>query len=252
MTNFGITRANPKLLIKSPTDPGKSRSGGIAADLMHGQYTKQQLLNIRFLFNTGFIDAAIFGEGSLWAQFELMATKIFAGGSNIRDMIAHFRGNTGTDFRSSALTNAARDHALSQQFQGEVIQSLIAAIKKHNGDASKVVGGVTRTGGDVTRKTGLLFSSYRDTFWTGLTIAVNDVWAWRVDLVSYQLNGKNFQGRIRITLFDHFGLDLPDVEKKYGYLAGFRAWFILQHYQLYGYKPFISVMEWEAPFTGCL
>lgn len=57
---------------------------------------------------------------------------------------------------------------------------------------------------------------------------------------------------MRVRLYDHFGLDQPDVEKKFGYLAGFRAWFVLQHYNEYEgkYKPFTSVMEIDVPFEG--
>jgi len=55
-------------------------------------------------------------------------------------------------------------------------------------------------------------------------------------------------------LYDHFGLDEPDVDnsKSYDYLAGFRAWFMLQHLKRFAYKPFLTVIELEYDFSGKL
>ena len=237
--------ANPKLIIKSDRDRGKKRDGTPAADLMYGDYTKDQIKAIRWMFKVDIMDY----ESLLWPQFEAMATTIFAVGDleeNIKSMIAHFKGNTGGDYRNPILTKAARDHELSQKFEKEVRESMISAIKKHKGDPTQI-----KTG-DVTRKTGVRFSSNTDTFAGGLTIAVNDVWAWKVELIDYALDGADFKGTYRVTLFDHFGLDQPDVDKKFGLLAGFRSWFILQHYDKYAYRPFVSVMQWDSTFQGKL
>ena len=51
---------------------------------------------------------------------------------------------------------------------------------------------------------------------------------------------------------NHFGLDLPDMEKKFNIIPSvgevFVCWFILQH--LRGYKPFITKMTFTREFTG--
>jgi hypothetical protein len=54
------------------------------------------------------------------------------------------------------------------------------------------------------------------------------------------------------TLWNHFGLDVKDIEiyKLAGYLDGFRAWFLLQHFR--GYKPFITKITFEKDFDGDL
>ena len=66
------------------------------------------------------------------------------------------------------------------------------------------------------------------------------------------MNNNIFKGTLRVTIFDHFGLDQPDVEKIYFNLAGFRAWFVLQHSNYFGgiYKPFASIMVIDVPFEG--
>jgi hypothetical protein len=54
-------------------------------------------------------------------------------------------------------------------------------------------------------------------------------------------DGKKYQLKYKIILYDHFGLDIPDVESGYYYIEGFLAWFVLQHHR--SYKPFITKME---------
>ncbi len=68
------------------------------------------------------------------------------------------------------------------------------------------------------------------------------------------MNGKVYSGRYRVTMFDHFGLDEPDVDasKMYGNLEGFRAWFILRHYMRFAYKPVITKIPLEETFIGTL
>lgn len=88
----------------------------------------------------------------------------------------------------------------------------------------------------------------------GLTFAINDTWAYDLSLLSFINNGSTYTATIKITLYDHFGLDIPDVkmgkdQKNYGFLAGFRSWFVLQHWNQMGYKPFITTMEFEETFT---
>ena len=61
---------------------------------------------------------------------------------------------------------------------------------------------------------------------------------------------------MKITIEDEFGLGLNDIdnEKIYGNAAGFRAWFMLQHYEGFNgaYKPFNTVIELEYPFEGSI
>ena len=113
-------------------------------------------------------------------------------------------------------------------------------------------------------------------------------WGHRVTLTEYDYSPESgeFSGKLNVRIFDHFGLDVEDIES-YGTGAlvrgklpnqslvgliryipelriqatniaitiltnqaaeGFRAWFILQHYR--GYRPFITVMEKEITIEG--
>ena len=86
----------------------------------------------------------------------------------------------------------------------------------------------------------------------GLTISINDLWGSNIYVDDYHFDGKHFSGTLNFTLYDHFGLDKPDVEKLYVNLAGFRAWYVLQHYDKFNgeFTPFINLMKYTVPFEG--
>lgn len=90
----------------------------------------------------------------------------------------------------------------------------------------------------------------------GFTIDLNDIWATEVILTDYELNADNktYNGKYTVTLWDHFGLDLPDMEKLPNIIPSvgeaFVCWFILQH--LRGYKPFITKITFTKEFKGSL
>src|SRR5699024_7155109 len=78
----------------------------------------------------------------------------------------------------------------------------------------------------------------------GLTILIHDVWSVDITLTQYQLIDRQYEGKLQITIIDHFGLDDNDVSQAEGkgfhYLAGFRSWYILQHYSAFAYRPFLT------------
>ena len=92
------------------------------------------------------------------------------------------------------------------------------------------------------------FHTNKDKFFSGLTIMVNDTWAYEIFVSDFESKGENnHQIKLKIILYDHFGLDIPDVQNNLYYsFAGFRAWFVLQHY--HSYKPFITKIEFEKTF----
>ena len=87
-----------------------------------------------------------------------------------------------------------------------------------------------------------------------MMFSIHSLWGSYITITDYKFDGTCFSGNLHFTLYDHFGLDQPDVEKMYVYLAGFRSWFILQHHKKYEgkYKPFINVMEYDIPFGGSI
>ncbi len=237
----------PVIVADSKRKPGLNEDGTVANDMKYGDYTQAQIENLGFTFKIYDLDKV--PAEALFFDLRLMSKALFAKGDledNIGRMIDRFQSNTGGTYSDPSLTRAAREHASTRRFEGQIRSGLADAIKKHKGDISKLTKNL-----DVRLIGRPVFNTNSDIL-DGLTIAINDTWAYKVAITEYALSQKRYKGTFSVTLYDHFGLDKPDVEKKYKYLAGFRAWFILQHLKRFSYKPFITEVELTYPFEGQL
>ncbi len=164
---------------------------------------------------------------------------------NIQRMIDRFEANTGADYRDAVLTSAVKDHDQTKKLEQLIRKRLEAALNTHKGDVSLV----TQTDMGIRDLDRPIFNSTTDTI-QGLTIAINDTHGFDAEVFEYKLTGTSYKGKFRLKLFDNFGLDEPDVVKKFGNLDGFRAWFILQHLKRFSFKPFITKVDLEYEFSG--
>lgn len=241
--------ALPMTIAKSDRNPGFGPDGKIAADLTYGDYNAERIRKLRNMFALDDIENR--SAARHFQALRYMATSLFATGDldeNIQKMIDRFQENTGQEYSSTALDKAAREHKRYVAFRKELNAQLPSAIARCKGNLNKLVLNV-----DINMRSRLLFNTNSDKI-NGLTIAVNDVWAWTVEITQFLLNGKFYTGQYRVTMYDHFGLDEPDVDnsKIYGVLAGFRSWFILQHYVGFAYRPFITKIALDESFSGVL
>lgn len=266
-TKSATTYRVPILIYKSPREREKNLDGSPAADMQSGTMTAQQIKAMPFFLgklgdDLNIQDLETMSPKPLFQTFRAMAVDYFSSGDlkmNTLAMIQHFEQNKGGEYRNPVLTKAVRIHPKTQAFSQTIIDEVVSQTKNLKGeinqlDLSKLMSGYS------ARKQGFRlpnFSSAADIL-GGTTIAINDVWAGKAEITKYEKYGDYFKGMIRITLFDHFGLDTPDIGadpttghvKPYGVLPGFRAWFILQHYNRFAFKPFVTVMEMDYPFSG--
>ena len=85
----------------------------------------------------------------------------------------------------------------------------------------------------------------------GLTISVHDTWATHITLESLEINGNRYKARLHYRIQDHFGLDDSDITHLlYRQFRIFRIWFVLQRWDSYGFKPFISEMNTTVTIEG--
>ncbi|WP_428268699.1 DUF3289 family protein [Haliangium sp.] len=232
----------PFRIATSGRRPGLGYDGTSPADdLAHRDYSEEEVEELSSLFKI----TNSFSDEALFAQFRFMATTLFSVGkleTNILQMIDKFQRNDGTPYSSPILDKAVSEHASTNRFLGDIATAFRDKINAHRGDALALKGEDLRLVGNPR------FNTFGDTWRGGLTIAVNDVWAYDVDLTDYKREGDHYSATIHLTLYDHFGLDRPDMEKKYKYLAGFRAWFVLQHVR--GYRPFTVEIGLDHTFSG--
>ena len=218
----------------------------------------------------------------LFAEFRGMVRLFFTSSDNpdmrenILAMIDKFERNEGGVYESKLLTKNIEKHPSTVRYckggKKDGIETYIRKqLEKNKGDVSKLLDEtvyfVTETSMEKRKEQEKEFSvtplypadipfigekEKVKNATDGYTIALNDIWATEVAITDYTLDGKDYKVTYRVTLWDHFGLDLPDIQpdKPAGYLDGFRAWFVLQHFL--GYKPFITKITFTKEFKGSL
>jgi len=216
-------------------------------------YNEKQILDTGYLMQ---LSNAAGNDDALFLDFRIMVEAMARGdlNDNIKAMISKFQKNEGGVYENAKLTAAAQANPSTQRFCTGIEDEMAERIKKAGGELITMEDKTVYSGKESGYKTSHPYGhpSYpysRDyNLVKGLTIAVNDVWSYKVTLLSFKQTGDNYKARYEVQLWDHFGLDLPDMEKFYSWGAGFRAWFLLQH--LRGYKPFLTKMVFTKEFSG--
>ncbi|XZI87769.1 DUF3289 family protein (plasmid) [Clostridium perfringens] len=226
--------------------------GNLANDLKANDFDESQILAINGLFKNEINRK----EEYLFDDLRRMGKALFSIGELedvFLDMVDHFKNANGIDYKNEILNKHIREHKSTKEYVNKIKELAIEELKINKGDLSKIE---FDKNGKLYQKIqqNVKFPDYSSLFdiIEGLTITVHDTWANKVEIRDYSINGNKFTGKLHYVIYDHFGLDKPDVEKKYVYLSGFRAWFTLQHFKKFKglYKPFVTVMEIDVPFTG--
>lgn len=253
---------------QSPRTPGKNADCSSAQDMIVNNKSKQQLYSM--FFNSG-----SFCIGNIANEYDNdpetvknkmydLATIFCANNQYMwlttRRMINHFLTGSGEDFRDGILTLHAFNHESTQRFVNQTKQRIIDFLSNHHGNIYSMANS-NAFSNDITENVGRPHFDTPDDLWNGLKICVNDTWGNYIEIKDYSCDGYSFSGTIRYTIYDHFGLDDTDITGSSWYLSGiipnldqFVAWYVLQHYQgcCGNYKPFITYMEMEIPFSGCV
>jgi uncharacterized protein (TIGR03034 family) len=253
----------PILVYQSPRKPGLKADGTPAEDMTFGDMTAEEIKGINTYMGSKMFDLhdpELSDPRYHFMNLRAMAGNMFSVGEMkmvVLAMIAKFEKSEGGEFRHPLLTQNVKADPRTQRFVTTLLSGVNAHIKSTGGklNPESLVNWMSEYPSLRPPTFGGLWNNF-----TGLTMAINDVWGARAELTEFNQFGSHYKGRVKFTLYDHFGLDTPDVGpdpdtgiiKKYGLLAGFRSWFLLQHYDRFAYKPFVSVMEFSYPIEGDL
>jgi len=215
----------------------------------HFAYSQEQIYDLGVLIKQNSISD---NNETLWNGLKEMVTTLFSVGELEKvalEMIKNFKESQGKEFTNSILNNYVEKHDSTIRFLIEVEQGIKGLLNFSKGDPTILLDEFIYLDSD-SRFGRPKFSTNTDTFFGGLTICINDTWAYEISIKSFDSNdGVNYSINYSVIIYDHFGLDLPDLKvEKYYILYGFRAWFILQH--LRNIKPFITKVEIEKIMTG--
>lgn len=230
-------------------------NGDYASDLEYNDMSKDELRDLDWV---SWIDFTGYTPALHRADWEYMCTTLFSTGDLqdvILDMIDHFMDGTGTSYSNSTLTQKAYEHDSTQSYISAVESKLTTLLNTYDGDISALeyFASTRESNPFVQALKGTNQPVYNTTAdkVNGLTICVDGLWGNKIEVTSFNLSGNTYTYTLHYTLYDHFGLDQNDVEK-YGPLAGFRSWYVLQHYNEYNgaYRPFLTMIEFDVTVSG--
>jgi uncharacterized protein (TIGR03034 family) len=171
----------------------------------------------------------------------------------INKMLRHFQQSTGGPFRDMQLDMAYREKILkdnSEKSTTLAIQQVInnnIDFERKGFPQSKVASITNEIGFKVLPK---FDSSIMDKI-NGMGITVHDVHATKIELLRLDIIGKTWRAQVRYQGQDHFGLDIEDIrKKKFHQFQFFRIWFILQRFNRFGFRPFLTNLEATIELEG--
>lgn len=251
------------LIHQSSRLKGLNADGTVADDMKYGKTSRTDILAINdmFKYQLDEADSDYWGPDTLFSEFRNMSTSLFATGDMedvILDMISQFEEGTGSDYSNETLTKEAYEHQSTQRYINDIKGEVVRRLKNNGGNIYDLE--FTEEGNQTGKsiynwvQQNVSYPRFHENsdIISGLTICVNDTWGNTVEVKDYTFDGEHFSGTLHFCIYDHFGLNRPDVEKMYVNLAGFRAWYVLQHYDQFdgSYVPFVSLMEFDVPFEG--
>ncbi|MTD42727.1 DUF3289 family protein [Erwinia sp. CPCC 100877] len=168
-------------------------------------------------------------------------------------MITHMQKNTGAPFRHMLLNSALKAHIMNDNSKENSTRLNLKDAFKDNIDwenkcypvkeKQKLIDAISY--GKLPK-----FDRLQDCF-NGMGITVHDSWATHITIKSLHIDNNHYRAVVHYKVQDHFGLDAEDISKfKYNQFRIFRIWFVLQRYNQFGFKPFMTNMEATIEMTG--
>ena len=170
----------------------------------------------------------------------------------IEKMITHMQYGNGQPFRNISLDRALYEQILNDRTEKSTLLKIKYILNKiidweNNRLMSRGIKEVTDAilDGKLPK-----FDRLRDNL-NGMGITVHDTWATHITLKSLHISNERYRAVVHYKVQDHFGLDNNDILKaKFSQFNFFRIWFVLQRYNQFGFKPYMTNMEATVEITG--
>ncbi len=228
-------------------------------DLCYSNMTKEDLRNMPLINWSDFL----LSEKNHIMNWRLLAWT-FSSGDMVdiaQDMINYFLSGNGGTYSNDILTKEARHHSDSNRYISETTNIINDWIKNHNGDIKDLSYDIENRDNTIMVKNmkDRVDPPTYDDIWGGLGICVDGTYGNQIYITSYKFDGVNYEYTVKYTIYDIFGLDNDDISHpdrlmQFGLMQGFRAWYIIQHWDAYNfkYKPYITYIEFEETIKGSI
>ncbi|MFZ4832183.1 DUF3289 family protein [Rouxiella sp. Mn2063] len=173
----------------------------------------------------------------------------------INKMLRHFEQSTGAPFKDMQLNDAYKQRIVNDNSPNSTKLAIQQEINDHIdykncGYPQERLSELTKI---ISSRVLPKFDSLIMDNINGMGITIHDVHATRIDIVDLVVNSSGWKAQIKYTGQDHFGLDIDDICKpKFNQFQFFRIWFVLQRYDKFGFRPFLTSLEATVDIEGSL
>ncbi|NEG64991.1 DUF3289 family protein (plasmid) [Pantoea agglomerans] len=170
----------------------------------------------------------------------------------IEKMITHMQNGNGTPFRDVSLDQALKEHILNDKTRNSTRLWLKDVFKNRIDWENQYFPTHKKDELRTAIMKGKLpkFDRLQDNF-NGMGITVHDTWATHITIKSLNIDNDHYRAVVHYKVQDHFGLDVDDISKsKFNQFRFFRIWFVLQRYNQFEFKPFMTNVESTIEITG--
>jgi len=171
----------------------------------------------------------------------------------IEKMITHMQNGNGTPFRDVSLDRALKEQILRDNSEENSTRLLLKrALSRNINWDNKYYPSVKKEKLYEVISFGKLpkFDRLQDNY-NGMGITVHDTWATHITIKSLHIDNNHYRAVVHYKVQDHFGLDSDDILKtKFSQFHFFRIWFVLQRYNQFDFKPFMTNMEAIVEISG--
>ncbi|GAA0499051.1 DUF3289 family protein [Tatumella terrea] len=170
----------------------------------------------------------------------------------IKRMITHMQNGNGKPFSSMHLDNALKMHIVNEKTENSTLSKIKYALNENINWKAGIYPVKDKNEFRKAILEGKLpkFDRFQDNF-NGMGITVHDTWATEITIKNLQIDNNHYQAVLHYKVQDHFGLDVNDISKfRFNQFRFFRIWFVLQRYDKFNFKPFMTNMETTIEITG--
>lgn len=174
--------------------------------------------------------------------------------SLINKMLTHLQNQNGAPFRDGQLDIAYKNQIQNDSSRSSVRNAISDALSQNGALANtqKVSELIAALNSNIKNSVLPKFDAFADRF-NGMGITIHDVHATKIDMLNFSVSSNTWAATLKFTAQDHFGLDDTDIKnKKFSQFQFFRAWFVLQRYERFAYRPFMTNMEAIIDLNGVL
>lgn len=190
----------------------------------------------------------------LFDEFRFWARVLSFGrySSLMQSLISNFQDNKGTPFSDPLLDKAFKDLILNKRSKNGSVARIKSVFDNYIDWERGIFPSENKDYLIEALNSAVYpeFTRVKDIF-NGLGLAVHNINSMNIKIDSLHIYNDHYSASVQYQGQDHFGLDDGDIiDIRFRYFNIFRTWFVLQRWNKYAFKPFMTNMQANIEISG--